>query len=113
MFIINIAQPLTLLLIVVFTVLMIFLGKETKKSFVPAISLFVFLLLLVMYIVQFVTMPEDLAQTYNKTLLVCLVVDFLLILASYLAYLWIDNIDAKENGKKIINDDLDWLWKKV
>lgn len=111
--IINITQPLTLVLITFFAVLMIFLGKETKKSFVPGISLGAFLILLVYYVFQMITMTEEVAQVYSKTLVGCLVVTFLLVLISYLGYLWVDTIDAKENNKKSYGEDLDWLWKKV
>lgn len=113
MFFINISEPFTLLLLVIFTVLMIFLGKETKKSFVPGIALAVFLILLVIHVGQLVTLPEGLADVYMKKLVACMVIDFLLVLATYLSYLWIDDIDSKANNKKSISNDLDWLWKKV
>lgn len=113
MFLINITQPLTLVLITLFAALMIFLGKETKKSFIPGISLAIFLVLLIYYVFQMITLPESMAEVHNKTLVACLVVTFLLILISYLGYLWVDTIDAKENKKKSYGNDLDWLWRNV
>ena len=45
MFVINISEPITLLLLTLATVLLIFLGKEVKKSYVPAFALFAYLIL--------------------------------------------------------------------
>lgn len=52
MVICNIAEPITLLLVLLGVVLTVFLGKETKKSFIVAIMLFLFLALLIFHGVQ-------------------------------------------------------------
>ena len=44
MFVVNISEPITLLLLTIATVLLIFLGKELKKSYIPALTLFAYLL---------------------------------------------------------------------
>ena len=43
MIIIDISQPLTILLLLAVAVLLVFLGKEVKKPQIPAVMLFVFL----------------------------------------------------------------------
>ena len=52
MFVINITEPITLLLLTLATVLLIFLGKEIKKPYIPAIALVAYLILVVMHRIQ-------------------------------------------------------------
>ena len=39
--------------------------------------------------------------------------DAIMIFLSYVAYLWVDDIEAKEKNKKSIDNSLEWFWKKV
>lgn len=112
MFIFNIANPLTLLLILMATVLMIFLAQELKKSYISAIPLFLHLILLVVHVVQLVTLKSEYVDN-TRTLSFCIVIDFVFVLITFFAYLWIDDMEAKKMGKKSINKSLDWFWKNV
>ena len=47
MFILNVANPITLFLMILAVALLIFLGQEVKKSIAVAIPLFAFLILLI------------------------------------------------------------------
>ena len=55
MFILDVTKPITLLLLLILTVLLIFLSKELKKSYITAIPLFCFLALLIMHVAQLMT----------------------------------------------------------
>lgn len=110
MFMFNIANPITLILMLAITLILIYLGKETKKGYIVAIALFVFLALLILHVVQILT-PEY--ADYKATLSNCLAVDFTMILLSFLSYLWIDDIESKEGKKKSIDNSLDWFWNKI
>ena len=52
MIIINISDYISLILLTIFTGLMVYLGRETKKSIIPGAMLIVYLILLVVYVVQ-------------------------------------------------------------
>ncbi len=112
MFIFNIAHPFTLLLVLVATVLLIFLAQELKKSYIVAMPLFAFLILLITHVVQLVTLTEEYADN-SQTLCYCLAIDFVFILVTFFAYLWVDDMEAKKLGKKSIDNSLDWFWKNV
>ena len=43
----------------------------------------------------------------------CIGIDFVFIAITFFAYLWVDDIEVKVNGKKSIDNSLEWLWKKV
>ena len=113
MFVINISEPITLLLLTLATVLLIFLGKEVKKSYVPAFALFAYLILVVVHSVQLGTLTEEFYETYHSLLINCVAIDCVMIFISCFAYLWIDDISSKFYKKKSIDNSLDWFWNKI
>ena len=112
MIILNIANPITILLTTLFIALMIFLGQEIKKSAVVGATLFLLLALLVMHVVQIVTLSEEFIY-YSSTLYKCIACDFVFILVTFFGYLWVDDIEAKEKNIKSIDNSLDWFWKDI
>ena len=112
MFIFDISNPLTLLLLLAATILLVFLAQEIKKSYISAITLFAYLILLVVHVAQIATLSEE-YRYMIATLSRCIVIDFIFIFISFFSYLWVDDIETKVNGKKSIYNSLDWFWKKV
>ena len=108
----DISSPMTLLLMLIATGLLIFLSQELKKSYIVAIPLFFYLILLIIHVVQLVTLPGEYSYMI-QTLSYCLAIDFIFILVSFFAYLWVDDLEAKKLGKKSIDNSLDWFWKNV
>ncbi len=112
MFIFDLTNPLTLLLVVLATALLIFLGQEIKRSSVAIIPLISFLGLLVIHVVQVSSLGADysnLASTIYK----CIALDFLFILITFFSYLWVDDLEAKKNNIKSIDHSLDWFWEEI
>ncbi len=112
MFIFDISNPLTLILMLAATVLLIFLAQEIKKSYVAAILLFAYLIVLIMHVAQMATLPEEFRYLLS-TLSRCIAIDFVFVLITFFSYLWVDDIEAKAGGKKSIDNSLDWFWKKI
>ena len=112
MLIFDISNPLTLLLMLAVTVLLIFLAQEVKKSMIVAGVLFVYLVLLITHVAQIATLTEE--YSYMLEILSrCIVIDFIFVFVSFFSYLWVDDIETKKLGKKSLDDSLDWFWKKV
>ena len=109
---INFTNTTTLLLALVLFVLTLFLGKETHKSEIPAIMLFIFLILLVCHAIELGVMPNMTEETHFD-LSRSILVDFIFICLSFISYLWIDDIQSKVENKKSRDNSLDWFWKKV
>lgn len=110
MYVVNLAQPATILIALLITVLFIVLGKEFKKSFLPAICLGLFLILILIHTFQ----SKVLTDVYYKAMATTsLSVDAIMAFLSYVSYLWVDDIEAKEKNKKSIDNSLDWFWKKI
>lgn len=112
MFIFDISSPLTLVLMLAATVLLIFLAQEVKKSAVAGITLVAYLVILIFHVAQLTTISEE-YRYLTEVLSRCIAIDFGFILISFFAYLWVDDIEAKANNKKSINNSLDWFWKKI
>lgn len=112
MFIFDISNPLTLILMLAATVLLIFLAQEVKKSYIGAIILFAYLIILVMHVAQIATLSEEYRYMLT-TLSRCIAIDFVFVLITFFSYLWVDDIEAKAEGKKSIDNSLDWFWRKV
>ena len=112
MFIFDISSPLILVLMIAAALLLIFLAQEIKKSAVTGLTLLGFLGILIFHVVQLITLPSDYSNL-TGILSRCIAIDFGFILVLFFAYLWVDDIEAKANNKKSINNSLDWFWKKI
>lgn len=112
MVIINLTSPLTLFLIALATILLIYLGQEVKKSSIAVIPLLLHLGLIIMHVVQLLTLSAE-NINFSSILAGCIAIDFVFILISFFAYLWVDDIEAKATNKKNIDSSLDWFWKKI
>lgn len=109
MLMINFSNPMTLLIATILFVLVVLLAKETKKSAITAVMLFVFVAMLIIHTIIYLT-----GNTENVSSMIFTVIfDLIFVLISFISYLWIDDIEAKEKKKKSIDDSLNWFWGKV
>ena len=109
----NTADPINAILILAATLLLVYLGKESKKSSIPFVVLFVHIALIVIHAIQFVTLSGTATPAIIRVLSNSMAVDFGLIMVSFLAYLWVDDIEAKVKKTKVVSNSLDWFWKKI
>lgn len=108
--VLNTAQPVTIVLLLLATVLLIYLGHDLKKSYIVAIPLVGYVVLLLVHVFELLTLS---IQDVGMILTWCIISDCAFICLSLLSYLWIDDIDAKVHHKKSVDNSLDWFWKKV
>lgn len=109
MYILNFTEPSAIVIALLVTVLFIILGKEFKKSLLPAICLVMFLGIILIHAFQSVVLVD---AYYKAMATKSLGVDAIMIFLSYVSYLWVDDIEAKEKNKKSIDNSLEWFWKK-
>ena len=110
MFLLNTTQPLTALLLLIATVLLIFLGKEINKPAIPGVTLGVFLVILVMHTIQ-LAMPSY--EELYVTIRYCIAYELIMVFITFFSYLWVDDIASKFYNKKSIDNSLEWFWKKI
>ena len=109
---IDFTNPFTVLTATILFVLVLFLGKETKKAVIAAIMLTIFLTILIGHSVELSLVGENLLET-QRTIAKCITVDFIFILLSFFSYLWIDDIEARVKKMKSVDNSLNWFWSKV
>ena len=110
MYIVDLSTGTGIVIALMITLLFIILGKEFKKSALPAICLGIFLVLILIHTYQSFVLTEAI---YKAMVTKSLGVDAIMIFLSYISYLWVDDIETKEKNKKSIDNSLDWFWKKV
>ena len=110
MYILDLTNPLVLLGALMLYAFLMILGKEYKKSALPAISLLIFLTTLIIYGVQMFTSNNP---DTNRVLATCIGYNTVLVFLSFISYLWVDDIESKSKNKKSIDNSLDWFWNKV
>ena len=112
MFLLDLTNFPVLILLLLYAIALIFLGRELKKSYITAIPLFTFLVLLVMHVIQLMTLTVDTIE-YSQKLTWCVVLDLAFVFITFLSYLWVDDLEAKKYNKKSLDNSLDWFWKEV
>ena len=110
--IVDLSNPLNILVAVILYVLVLFLSKEIKRSNISCIMLIAFLTLIAGHCIEYV-MANDPTGQLTSTLANCIAVDFVFIFLSFVGYLWMDDVEAKDKKIKSIDNSLDWFWKKV
>ena len=74
--------------------------------------LFVFVALLVIHTIMYTT-GTTLTADVLSDITFTMVFDLIFVLLSFIAYLWVDDIEAKVKKKKSIDNSLDWFWRNV
>lgn len=110
MSIIDISNPITLILVLIIILFMVFLGKMSKNSIIPAVTLFVLLALLVYYVV---CLRVEALVDFRHTIFNCMSINFIFIFVSFISYLWVDDVEARFKNKRSYDNSLDWFWQKM
>lgn len=110
--IINFTNPISVVVGVILFLLVLYLAKETKKAWIVAVMLFVFIAVLVGHTIEFATIAQQ-SEALYKVITTSTIYDFAFILLSFLSYLWLDQLEVKEGKRKSIDNSLAWFWNKV
>lgn len=108
----NTANYLQIIVITLATVGVIAFARKVEKPIFPGVLIVVNLFLLLYHTYVLNTLPAYLEQRISQTYL-CLAMDFLWLLISFLGYLWIDDIRAVKFNKKSYDNSMSWFWNKL
>lgn len=86
-------------------------ARKTEKPVYPAILIVINLVLLLYHTYILNRLPSYFELKISQTYL-CLAMDFLWLLMSFLGYLWIDDIKAIKLNKKSYDNSMAWFWNK-
>lgn len=108
----NTSNPMIVVLYTVIAVCLIIVGKKCELPVLPGILVLVSVVLLVSHTLKLEGISSEesavVVQTYT-----CLAYDFILLLLSFISFLWVDSIVAKKRNKKTYDDGLSWFWDKI
>lgn len=103
---------IVVLAVTTITVLLIILGRKLELSALPGIATIENLVFLVYHSLKLDSIADgnslSTSMEYNY-----LLVGFALLLISFIAFLWVDDIVAKKKKKKSYDDSLSWFWDKI
>ncbi len=112
MLFIDLSNTFNILISLFLVMSFMYVGKQAKNAYVPAMPLIGFLVLLIMHTIQILTLsPEN--AIYKTAISWSLAFDFAFILLSYIAYMWTDEIEKNAKKKKSVDNSLDIFWKNV
>lgn len=110
--VLNTSNPLIMIGLTLIIVLIILLSRKMEKEGLLAVTMVAVIGLLIyhsVYLDNLLTTQEALiTQAYR-----CLAADLVLLLVSFISFLWIDDIVAKKKKVKSYDDSLSWFWNKL
>lgn len=112
MIIIDLTNAITIVLLLMATLLIIFLAKQSKKGSIVALPLAAFLILLAVHVTQLLMVSSE-TGAIRSTLMWSIIVDFAFIALTFVSYVWVDDIETKTMASKSTKRNLDWFWKEI
>ncbi len=87
-------------------------AKKVEKPLFVAVLIILNLGLLIYHSYVLNSIPSEFADAISDIYL-CIAMDFLWLLISFLAYLWIDDVTARKFNRKSYDNSLSWFWEKL
>lgn len=87
-------------------------AQKVQKPLIVAVLIILNLALLIYHSYVLNTIPEGLEAAISQVYLF-IAMDFLWLLISFLAYLWIDDMAARKFNRKSYDNSLSWFWEKL
>lgn len=87
-------------------------ANKVEKPLIVAVLIIVNLGLLIYHSYVLNTIPSELVDAISNVYLF-IAMDFLWLLISFLAYLWIDDVTARKFNRKSYDNSLSWFWEKL
>lgn len=111
--IVDFSNTFTVILSIILFLLVLYIGKETERSWLLAGAVMAFLALLVCHICE-LTLIKDLTENARSALNICVIIDFVFVIISFAGYAWLNYLHSKRerNEDKVLEDNSDYYLKK-
>ncbi len=108
----NTSNPIIIILYTLIVSAIIYIARKTRKPIILIIAVVLVVSILVFHSISLdkISSVENglISQTYR-----CIAVDLILLLLTFIAYLWVDDTVAKEKNLKNYDNSLNWFWDKI
>ena len=109
----NFSDPITIGLITILVGLLILLSRKIQKSYIMGIVLVVFLIITLGHTISFFSM-SNVEKSIESMYVRSIMMDLVFIFLSFISYIWMDELQAKKENKKVVmKSGLDWFWSKL
>ena len=107
----NTSNPIIVLFYTTIAVAIIIVAKKNEISALPGGLIAFSIVLLLIHVIKLDTL--GLPDSTVSELYFCIAYDLILLLLSFISFLWIDDIVAKKKKLKSYDQSLDWFWDKL
>lgn len=107
----NTSNPLMILAITIIIALVIFVSRKSEMTWPLIIAMVAIIGCLIYHTVSIDDLPKGSEEI--STLYHCIACDLIFLLISFMSYLWVDDIMAKNKKLKSYDDSLSWFWDKL
>lgn len=105
-------NPILIIFVTLAVAGIIMFAKKVENPLFVAVLIILNLGLLIYHSCVLNSIPSESVDAISDIYL-CIAMDFLWLLISFLAYLWIDDITARKFNKKSYDNSLSWFWEKL
>lgn len=103
------SEPITLLIVTVFTALLIILGRKLNEPILPGLVVLYAVGLLIYHSVCLNGIDSEIAPSVYFSITADMVILFL----GFISYLWVDDLSGRKRNKKEYGESLSWFWDKI
>lgn len=104
----NTSNPLVILVYTIIISALIYVSRKTEKPYLPIVMMVYTIILLIIHS----TMKTG-TDALSKTKYVSIAFDLIFLFLSFISYLWIDDINAKNKNLKSYDNSLSWFWDEL
>lgn len=109
--IVNFSNVLTVVLAVILLLLVLYIGKNTQRSWLLAGAVLVFLALFVFHVCE-ATFITNLSTEVRSALNTSVIADCIFVIISFAGYIWLNYLHSKGENKQVLEENSDYYSKK-
>ena len=105
--IVNFSNAVTVVLAIILLLLVLYIGKNTQRSWLLAGAVMVFLILFVGHVCE-ITLIKDMSTELRNALNTSVIID----LVSFAGYVWLNYLHSKGENKQVLEENSNYFSKK-
>ena len=109
--IVNFSNTVTVVLAIILLLLVLYIGKNTQRSWLLAGAVMVFLILFVGHVCE-ITLIKYMSTEIRNALNTSVIIDFVFVLVSFAGYAWLNYLHSKGENKQVLEENSNFYSKK-
>lgn len=109
--IVNFSNAVTVVLAIILLLLVLYIGKNTQRSWLLAGAVMVFLALFVGHVCE-ISLMKDISTEIRNALNISVIIDCVFVLTSFAGYVWLNYLHSKGENKQVLEENSNYFSKK-